>query len=118
VAERRDHAVDERLAADQAELGMAGGLPGQVLAAAEADLEPPAGARRREQPGKIERRGRGQADRQAGQDLVEQSLLGGAQRPAAAPAVDAVAEGARLGRAAQVRRTRCAAARPDRCAPS
>jgi hypothetical protein len=40
MAECRHHAVDEGLAADQADLGMGCRLRREMLAAAEADLEP------------------------------------------------------------------------------
>jgi hypothetical protein len=92
MTKRGDHAVDERLAADQPDRGVAGRLPGQVLAAAEADLEPVAGARGAEQRCEVERRTRRQVDRQRRQQLVEQPLLGSAQRPAAPPAVEAFAD--------------------------
>jgi hypothetical protein len=51
LAEQARHAVDERLAADEAHLRMMLCLPEQMLARAEADLEPHFGNRRREQPG-------------------------------------------------------------------
>ena len=53
-ASRRDDAVHERLAADQADIGIGRGLRRQMLAAAEADLEPHR-ARRRRRKGRLAR---------------------------------------------------------------
>ncbi len=50
-AQHLDDAVLERLAADQADIWIVGRLPDQVLAAAEADLQPDFAGRRREQLG-------------------------------------------------------------------
>ena len=69
-------------------------LPRQMLAGAEADLEPIAALGGAEQRRRVERRGGRQIDRQTRQRLVEQTLLGGAQRPAAPAAVEALVDAA------------------------
>ena len=53
--EQRGDTVDENLAADEADLGFGGGLVGQVLAGAEADLETDFAGRERKQRRRIER---------------------------------------------------------------
>ena len=83
-------AVDERLAADQADFGMVLGLPDQMLAGAEAHLQPHAAGRQRgpKGPGEVDLRrtlghivvGRDdgfcrQFECEAGQQRAEQRLL-------------------------------------------
>ena len=93
VAEQLDDAVHERLAADQADVGVAARLPGEVLAAAEADLQPNrahlAGEQRRRRERGVQRPG---VDVDAGQQAVDPLALGRAKAPAApAPVQDAAA---------------------------
>ena len=54
LGQQFDHAVLEYLGAEQADVGMRSRLLGQVLAGAEADLEPKLGGRHRKQPLRIE----------------------------------------------------------------
>ena len=79
LPEQRGHAVDVGLAADQADIGMGLGLGGEMLAAAEADLEPDLPARRHEQrpwikEGRIERAGLRECDPEARQQMLDQLL--------------------------------------------
>ncbi len=83
VAQEAGDAVEIGLDADQPDLGVGGGLPSQVLAAAEADLEPDARPRRGEQGGGVELAGRGQGQPELGQQPVE-PVLGLFAEPGAA----------------------------------
>jgi hypothetical protein len=67
---------------------MGRGLGCQVLAAAEADLEPEVVDGRAEERARIERAALRQGDPDRGQQMLEERGLPGAKRPAAAPAVD------------------------------
>ena len=81
-------AVHVGLAADQPDIGMLLGLPHQMLAGAEADLEPDL-ARAAEQRRRIDLlRLRRNGDQKLRQQRVEQRLLAGPQLLAATPAVE------------------------------
>jgi hypothetical protein len=88
MAERSDHAVEERLAADEAVIGQKVGAVSEMLAAAEADLEmegaPTTFGIAEQRPG-VERAGLGHRDGR--EQLLEQRRLPGAQFVAGAPAV-------------------------------
>jgi hypothetical protein len=81
------HAVDERLAADEANMLVILGLPQQVLAGTEADFEPDLLDRSREQlremPGCLFL----EVEPKAREEIPQQVLLAGTQRPALAPAI-------------------------------
>src|SRR6185369_7222172 len=74
LREQRGEAVEEGLAADEADPRMTLRLPGQMLAAAEADLEPALSRRRREQLARIERARLRDRDPEARQQMLEQLL--------------------------------------------
>ena len=87
MAEQRDDAILVGLAADQPDIRMLRCLPGEMLAAAEADLEPDLARRRREEARRID----GglairQRDLQLRQQRVEESGAPGAQLAPAATA--------------------------------
>lgn len=81
-------AVDEDLGAEEAGVPVARRLPGQVLAGAEADLQPERRGPRLEEAGEVERGGFGQGDRQTWQQALDQGLAAPAQLAAVAPAVE------------------------------
>ena len=81
-------AFDKGLAAEKADLGIAQGLPGEMVARAEADLEPDLRDGGGKQRGRMEAfAGIGQGDRHGGQLVFEQLGARGAQGPPLAPAV-------------------------------
>src|SRR6185437_13649615 len=96
LAEQLGDAVLEDLAADDADVAMRRRLGGEMLAAAEADLEPDIVHRRGEQRGGIERARRRQRDGEARQQRVDQALLAGMQLPAASASVEDAATARRL----------------------
>src|SRR6516162_8711842 len=86
--EQLGDAVLEHLAADEAQPRMRRGLGGQVLAGAEADLEPdPIHWGRKERLGRERARGR-QRETQAREQPLPERLLAGPQLAAAAAAID------------------------------
>jgi len=87
LAEQARHAVDERLAADEAHALMMLCLPDKMLAGAEADFEPNLCERLTK---KARQRGGGrlgEGNAQGGQQLVEQPVFPPAQGPRLPPAV-------------------------------
>jgi hypothetical protein len=89
MAEQAGDAVDEDLGTDQADLGMGGGLGREMLAAAEADLQPQRGGRRIEAAAGIEGGaclGKRQGERR--QPLLEQAAAPRPQPAAVAPAIE------------------------------
>ena len=102
--ERLGHAVDERLAADEADARIAKRLRDQVLGSAEADLEADVIDRSWKQRGEIAC-GRGQIHREPRQQRFEQSGLVRAQGVSLAPAEEcAVMVGLVVGHGALRRR--------------
>jgi hypothetical protein len=86
--EEAGDAVEEGLDADQANLGVGLGLGGEVLAAAETDLEPER-PRRVEQGGRIEPLAWGwECDAQLGQALLQERTPAGAELRALPPSPD------------------------------
>jgi hypothetical protein len=77
--------IDERLAADKADIAMGAGLRQQVFAAAKADLEPDFARDEREEAGGA--RDRARRDVEPGQKLFDQRGVIGPQRLAAAAPV-------------------------------
>ena len=67
MAQQGGDAVDEGFAAEEADIGMGFGLPGQMLAGAEADFQPVGRPRRPEQRRQIDRAVLGKPDQQIGQ---------------------------------------------------
>jgi len=105
AGEQPRDAVEEGLAADQAGPGMRARLGGEMLAGAEADLEPDRARARVEQrrgvqPGG-ERRPRDLEPRQQG---LDQRALAGTEGPAGAPAVEEEAAPPLLGNGVRLRR--------------
>jgi hypothetical protein len=89
MPEQAGDAVEKELRADEADPGMPRGLPGEMLAAAEADLEPDIGGRSWEQGREIEPLARpGRRDAQLRQEMGEQPLLAGSKTPAAPPSIE------------------------------
>lgn len=90
------NAVQERLATDDADIRVGGGLGGQMLAAAEADFEPERPLRRGEQAVRVEPPARGrQRQAQARQQVRQPAPLGRPERPAQPASVqDAPGRGA------------------------
>ena len=88
MAQQRGDAVDEGFTADEADLRMGGGLPGQMLAGAETDFQPVGLARRVEQCRQIDRAGFRHSDQQLRQQGFDQPGPALAQRAAAAAAVE------------------------------
>jgi hypothetical protein len=89
VEQARD-AVDEDLGADQPDPGVGGRLGGEMLAAAEADLEPDRGRRRGEAAARVERRAAfRQRQGELRQPVLEQAAAAGPQPSAAAAAIEA-----------------------------
>ena len=80
------HAVDIRLAADEAGIRKGQRFGNQMLAAAEADFEPGIVERRFEDFAKMRRRGRRNVQRQPRQQILDQVGLQCAQLVALAPA--------------------------------
>ena len=74
-AEQSADAIDERLATDKADIFMVLGLPEQMLAGAEADLEPNVVDGRREQLGQGGRRRALEVEAETRQQLADQPLL-------------------------------------------
>ena len=87
-AEQLGDAVDERLDPQKADIAMALGLRGEMLAAAEADLEPDLLRRRRKEAARIDRRARFEGESDPRQDLVQKPPGFGTQPGALAPAVE------------------------------
>src|SRR5205085_2999808 len=87
LTKRAHDAVLEHLAADKADLGVPLGLLGEMLAGAEADLEPDILDGCREQGARIEPPLLGQADRQSRQQFFLKLPLAGPQRPRPPPAI-------------------------------
>src|SRR3990172_5543054 len=79
--------VDEGIAADKAQLFMVLGLPPQMLAGAEADLEPDVLDRDREQLPQISGSGLLEVEAEKRQELAQQALFPRAQGLALAPAI-------------------------------
>src|SRR5262245_57661292 len=86
-AEKACHAVDEGLAADEADILAPRGLPQQMLARAEADLEPDLRDRLRKERGKSGRGPMREVEAEAQQEFADQPLLPRAQRLRFPPAV-------------------------------
>jgi hypothetical protein len=79
--EKFRHAIDEGLAADEADIGVTLGLCREMLAAAEADLEPERARRRAEREPWIE----GRVDAQLREEGPDAEVLCGAKRRRSAP---------------------------------
>ena len=84
--QRFGHAVDEGVAADEADGRMRLRLRDQMLAAAEADFQPDVVERACKKRAQIGRRRLGEIEREARQQRVEQRRLPRLQRMALAPA--------------------------------
>ena len=87
VAEQLGDAVNVGLAADEADVRMGRGLPGKVLAAAEADLQPDI-LDVAEQALRLLERAHARLDAQSGEQVLDQPRLAGAQRRTLAPAIE------------------------------
>ena len=74
-SEQASHSVDEGLAADKADIFMCLGLPEQMLARAEADLEPDIVDGRLEKLGQGGRRRTAEVEAQTRQQPADQPLL-------------------------------------------
>ena len=90
MAQQGGDAVDKGLAADEADIGMGFGLPGQMLAGAEADFQPAGLTGRSEQRRQIDRAALGKPDQKVRQQGLDQPGAALAQRPALAAAVKPV----------------------------
>jgi hypothetical protein len=89
MVEQAGDAVDEDLGADQPDLGMSRRLGREMLAAAEADLQPDRGRRRREAALRIERRAAfGQPQGELRQAVLEQAAASRPQPAAVAAAIE------------------------------
>lgn len=87
-AQQFDDAIDERLTADKANIGMADREGREMLPTTEADFKPHLPACSAEERARIKRfPTRGQRDRNCWQELVEQTLLSGPQPFSLAPAI-------------------------------
>ena len=97
VTQQAGDAVHEQLTAEKAHIRMVPGLPGEVLAGAEAELEPHVG-KAAEMMRHVDGRTGLHCDAQGRQQLIDQSLARRSQRPADAAAVDASVAGRVAGR--------------------
>ena len=88
-AQNLDDPVLERLAADEAHAAVVPGLPEEVLAAAETDLEPDLLDGRREEGFQMRRRRLRRVEREARQRALPQRGLPGARRPSTSSPVAA-----------------------------
>ena len=85
--EQRGDAVDERLAADEADVGIVLGLMRQMLARAEPDFQPDRARRERKQARRIDGPRRFQRQARLGQSRLDQALAVRAQLAPLATAV-------------------------------
>jgi hypothetical protein len=86
LAQKRGDAVAVDLAADERRLRRGLGLPGDMLAGAEADLEPKRGRRQR----------LAGIEQQARQQFVDEPALAGTQAPADTPAIEVAPPGGQV----------------------